>query len=234
MNTEKNVLSDVEDFQNHLGKLVEENQSKRVLVLEAHSDAEKNINGNQYNLLQGLGFQQLENQKSFEAREKELTQIGLKTSTIQILKKAKETYGKSILSYNRVVDICKEHNLYFASSKLFTGKMPIKNVKDLQEFDFDSFKSHYNCMEADGTTTIIKCRLSASPYTMVIAPATDFCLQNVFISNSREIIKLQDHSETVYGGATDDPIVLLPFKINGTGEIFFLVLTYWNNTNSIL
>lgn len=204
-------------------------------MLSSHEDSTQMVNVAQVNLLSGLGFNSLQNVEEFKTHTKKLEELGLTTEAINILKKVKSTYNKDIISYNNLCDLAEKHNLFFGDSNLFIGKMPMENVKELASFDFGKFKSHYSCVYTNGSS-VVEGSIAAVATTMVVAPLNEFKLKNVFISNSREVISLKGSKikNPLRKCPADDPIVLLPFKIGSIGEVFFVVLTYWKNSNSIL
>lgn len=235
MSTEKiQLLTDLDTYQEDLDKLFVEVSEKRQLVLQSHEDASQVISSDQNNFLQGIGFNNSENIKEFEENSKLLQKAGLTLESIDTLKKIKTKYNKSIIGYNNLCDLCLKHNLYFGESGLYVGKIPMENVKEMQAFPFSEFASHYNVVQGRPEESIIQGNICTSAKTLIVAPLNVFNLKNIFISSSRELIRFNGTEAKCKAPFALDPIVLLPFKISATKEIFFLIITHWDNSKSII
>lgn len=235
MNTEKTpLLDDLEEFQGNLEILFAQTAEKRQLVLQSHEDARQVITPDQNNFLQGIGFNNTENIKDFKENEAILQKAGVTLEVIDELKKIKTTYGKSIISYNTVCTLCEKYNLYFGDSSLYIGKIPMENIKEMQDFPFSRFASHYNTVYARTGESIVEGNIATSAHTMIVAPLNVFKLEDIFIANSRELISFKGVTAKCKAPFPMDPIVLLPFKVRATKEIYFLIITHWDNSKSII
>lgn len=235
MNTKtEQLLGDINSFQENLDKLFAKVSEKRQLTLQSHTDTAINLSSGQRNLLSNLGFSSTQNIKKYDENERILNQAGLEMETIDELKKIKEIYGKNIIGYNQLSRLCEVHNLYFGDSKFFTGQIPMKNVNELEEFPFSQFASHYTVLSARSQESIIDGSVATSAKVMIVAPLNLFNLTNVMISNSRELIDFRGMKSKCIFPCAEDPIVILPFKAKGTSEIFFLIITHWDNSKSII
>jgi hypothetical protein len=228
------LLGDISSFQENLDGMFAKVAEKRQLTLQSHEDAEKTITGKQSNILSGLGFNEAKNMKEYQNNQAALRKAGLAMETIDELKKIKDKYGKNIIGYNQLSDLCEKHNLYFGDSKYFTGQIPMKNIKEIEEFPFSEFASHYTTLAARQNETIIDGTTSTTAKAMIVAPLNLFKLNDVLISNSRELIDFKGIKSRCIFPCAEDPIVILPFKASGTKEIFFLIVTHWDNTTSII
>jgi hypothetical protein len=235
MTTEKERLSsDIDSMQEGFEKLFAASADKRQLVLQSHEDSDKAISEKQSDFLRGLGFNSLKNVQEFEERSKELQKVGITMETIDELKKIKDTYGKNIISYDNLCKLCEKYNLYFGDSSLFTDVMPMENVKELETFPFGKFSSHYTVCHSYHEESIVEGRVSTKAQAMIVAPLNLFKLENVFVSKSRELIPFSGVNSKCKSKGSDDPIVILPFKTRGVKEIFFLIITHWDNSKSII
>jgi len=228
------LLGDINSFQENLDVMFSNVSEKRQLVLQSHEDSETTISSKQENLLSNLGFSQTQNVREYEKNRAALHKAGLAMDTIDDLKKIKEEYGKNIIGYNQLVKLCEKHNLYFGDSKYFIGKIPMQNVKEMEEFPFSKFASHYNVISARHLESVVDATNSTTAKAMIVAPLNLFKLKNVFISNTRELIDFSGVNSKCIFPCAEDPIVILPFKTKGTNEIFFLIVTHWDNTKSII
>lgn len=236
MTTEKKALSDdLLEIQESFNTLFESSANKRTLVLQSHEDSNQCINPDQYNILQGLGLSNVANVKEFEDSQAHLKKLGLTLETIKELSEIKTKFGKNIISYNNLCSLCETHNLYFGDSKLFTGKIPPESIKDIQEFNFETFKSHYSVLESRPEESIVNCNMTHRAQVMIAAPSNMFKLKDVFISVSRELILFPPLKASFEKPSNaHSPIVLLPFKASATKEVFFIVITHWDNSKSII
>lgn len=235
MITEKMLLlDDLAVCQEGLDKLFSQVAEKRQLVLQSHEDSTRVISTSQNDFLQGIGFNNIENVKEYEENKKALQQAGLTLETIDVLKKIKNKYNKSIIGYNSLCELCLKHNLYFGDSGLYTGKVPMENIKEMQDFPFSEFASHYNVVQGRYEESIINGNISTSAKTMIVAPLNMFNLSDILIASSRELIRFNGIKAKCKAPFAQDPIVLLPFKVSATKEIFFLIVTHWDNTKSII
>jgi len=235
MSTEKTqLLGDLSDFQEDLDKLFAQTATNRQLVLQSHEDSMKTITNSQSDFLQGIGFNNIENMKQYEENKAILTKAGLTMETIDYLKKIKTKYNKDIIGYNNLCTLCEKHNLYFGNSVLYTGEIPMKNIKEMQDFPFAEFASHYNVVQGRNGQSIVEGNTITSAKTMIVAPLNVFKLKDIFVSSSRELIQFPGTVAKCKAPFAQDPIVLLPFKISATKEIFFVVVTHWDNSKSII
>jgi hypothetical protein len=228
------LLGDISSFQQNLDGLFNSVSEKRQLVLQSHTDAEQSISDKQSTLLTGLGFDQTKNIKEYHATRDQLHKAGLAMETIDELKKIKDTYGKNIIGYNQLSALCEKHNLYFGDSRFFTGQIPMKNVREIEEFPFDLFASHYTVLAARHLESIVDGTSSVKAKAMIVAPLNLFNLTDVLISRSRELIDFKGVKSKCIFPCAEDPIVIVPFKAKGTNEVFFLIVTHWDNTTSII
>lgn len=234
MNTEKKLLSeDLVKMHESVDDLFKKTSEEKQLALAPHES--EILTTEESNFLKGIGFFTTENVKEFEENKQHLESLGFTLEVINSLKRIKDKYNKPIISYNNVCDLCKKYNLYFGPSSLFTGKIPKENIQELKDFDFSTFCSQNMVPESREGMSILN-SIYTSNKTMIVAPLNLFVLKNVFISNSREIIKLEDHSVSAPKNCpSDDPIVLLPFKpIRNSDLLFFIVVTHWDNSKSII
>lgn len=233
MSTEKTLLSeDLGKMHESVEELFKKTSDQRQLALTSHEDRTKSLTVEETDFLRGIGFSTTENIKEFEANRQKLEKLGFTIDIINKLKKIKDKYNKPIISYNNVCDLCKKYDLYFGPSNLFTGRIPKENIEELKSFDFPTFCSQQLVPEARPGYSIIGTPYSGNK-TMIVAPLNMFKLENVFLANSREIIILDGNSVfSPISCPSDDPIVLLPFKINK--HLFFLVVTHWDNSKSII
>lgn len=241
MNTEKNpsekerMSEDIQKIQEGFEKIFSESSDKKQLMLASHENSEATINGSQKNFLIDIGFQNVQNIKEYDTRVKELEEAGVKMSTIEFLRKVKEKYKKDIISYNSLCDLCKKYNLYFGNSRLFIGEIPMENIQELQDFPKEEFKSHYYIIDSTRNgTSVVEANRAYTFQTMIVAPITSFKLQDVIIAASRELISFDGLSSKYKSPCGEDPIVLAPFKNAENGEIFFLVLTHWEHSKSLI
>jgi hypothetical protein len=235
MTTENPLSSDLEAIQAGLDEIFKTSSEKKVLALQSHEDSSKTISSRQKDFLSGLGFEKTVNIKTFEENCKVLEKEGLTMSTIKELKEIRDLYGKNIIGYNDLCKLSIKYNLYFGDSTLFKGNIPMDNIKEMEDFPFQKFASHYNVLYTRNKESIIEGNISTSAKTMIVAPLQLFDLKNVLISESRELIKFNGKTSTCKPyPVADDPIVLLPFKLRATQEIFFIVVTHWDNSHSII
>lgn len=235
MSTEKiQLLADLDGYQEGLDKLFSQVAEKRQLVLQSHEDANKVISPAQNSFLQGIGFSNAENIKEFEENSKILEKAGLTLETIDVLKKIKTKYNKNIIGYNNLCELCLKHNLYFGDSGLYTGEIPMENIKEMQNFPFSEFASHYNVVQGRYEESIINGNICTSAKTLIVAPLNVFNLKDIFVASSRELIRFSGTVAKCKAPFAQDPIVLLPFKISATKEIFFLIVTHWDSSKSII
>lgn len=230
----KHLSSDLAGMQENLEILFQESAVKQQLVLGSHEDAEKTISTKQHDLLQGLGFSSTGNIQQFQENKKVLEKAGLTLGTIKQLKEIKDKYNKYIISYSNMAVLCAKHNLYFGDATLFTGEMPMKNVKELELFPFSEFGSNYSVVYARNGESIVEGNVSSSCKAMIVAPLNLFKLNNVFIADSRELIQFSGIKSKCIYPVAEDPIVVLPFKASSTREIFFLIITHWDSSKSII
>jgi len=228
------LLDDISSYQDNLDGLFEKVAEKRQLVLQSHEDAERTISPKQHTILDNLGFNEAKNMKEYQQNQTNLYNAGLTMETINELKKIKDKYKKNIIGYNQLSNLCNKHNLYFGDSKFFIGQIPMKNIKEIEEFPFDEFASHYTTLTAGKFQSIVDGNVSPKSKAMIVAPLNLFNLNNVMISNSRELINFDGIKSKCIFPCAEDPIVILPFKSKGTNEIFFLIVTQWDSTNSII
>ena len=228
------LLGDVSSFQDSLDVMFKKVSDKRQLVLQSHEDSDKTISAKQSGILTGLGFIEAKNMKEYQANQQALKNAGLAMETIDELKKIKDTYGKNIIGYNQLTTLCEKHNLYFGDSRFFIGQIPMKNIKEIEEFPFDLFASHYTTLAARHLESIVDGTISTNAKAMIVAPLNLFRLKDVMISNSRELIDFKGINSKCIFPCAEDPIVILPFKATGTNEIFFLIVTHWDNTTSLI
>lgn len=236
MSTEKTALSDdILSIQESFENLFKESSEKKVLILESHEDAGKSINRTQYDVLQGLGLSNVTNIKEFEENEKTLQKLGLTMETINELAEIKKNFGKNIISYNNLCALCEKHDLYFGDSSLFTGNINPEGVKEIQAFPFSKFSSNYSVLECRAEESISNCNIGYKARTMVAAPSNMFKLKDVFIATSREVILFPPLKASFSKPSNaHTPIVLLPFKTKGLKEVFFIIITHWDNSKSII
>lgn len=234
MNTEKTPLSeDLLSMQESFEEMFKKSSENKHLILASHEETGKMITETQHDFLQGLGFNKVQNVEEFQTTKQELEKLGMTMETISQLEKIKRIFGKNIITYNNVCQLCEKYNLYFGSSSLFTGKIPMKNVKELEEFQFGTFSSHYCVVKGEENTSIVNGKQAMKAETMIVAPLNMFSLKGILITNSREIIKCSlSEVKPPKKECADDPIVLLPFRLNQ--QIYFIVVTHWDNSKSII
>lgn len=231
----KQLLSDdLGEMQEGLEVLFQESAQKRRLVLQSHEDASKTLSGKQFDLLKGLGFKAAGNVAEYEANKVKLAKAGLTMETIDQLKKIKDKYNKYIISYSNMCALCLKHNLYFGEASLFTGTMPMKNVEEIEAFPFSEFASHYSTIDPRYNESIVAGNTSSIAQAMIVAPLNLFKLENIFIAESRELIKFQGITSKCIYPVAEDPIVVLPFKTSAAKEIFFIIITHWDSSKSII
>lgn len=234
LSSKPTIQEELLGLDSRLNGVFKESADKKVLVLQSHEDSTNNINGTQKDFLEGLGFSSSKNVTHFMERRKTLEELGIKMETIDILSKIKETYGKTIITYSGLVALCQKYNLYFGCSSKFLGEIPMENVKEMQNFNFSTFTSHYTVLTQNNRESIIEMITSHRAKTMIVAPLNQFNLKDVIVSYSREIIPFDKQEVSPKNSEAQDPIVLLPFAVSGIREVFFLVLTHWDNSNSII
>ena len=211
-----------------------EDKFPKTLALISHEQAKDELSPERASFVSALGFVNTKNMKQYEAKQEKLAQLGVEKETITQLKEIKKTYGKNIISYKQLSNLCKKHKLYFGPSELFIGTIPDKNLTELEVFNFDKFKSHYNSLESVQDTGILSKQRCHTSKTMIVAPSNQFKLQNVFISLSNEIIRLEGNKGRCKNSDSSDPIVILPFSTNASKEVYFVILTAWNLEESLI
>lgn len=235
MTTANPLSNDLDTIQAGLDEIFKASSEKKVLALQSHEDGSKTISQKQKDFLSGLGFEKTVNIKTFEENCKVLEKEGLTMSTIKELKEIRELYGKNIIGYNDLCGLSIKYNLYFGDSTLFKGEIPMSNIREMEEFPFQKFASHYNVLYTRHKESIVEGNVSSSAKTMIVAPLQLFDLKDVLVSESRELIRFNGVTSSCKPfPVTDDPIILLPFKLRATKEIFFIVVTHWNNSQSII
>lgn len=232
---EKELMqNDIKLIQEGFDKIFSESSEKKQLMLASHEDSGSSINAQEKNILLSIGFENTKNVEEFDKKVKELEEAGVKMATIEFLKKIKAKYNKDIISYNNLCVLCEKYNLYFGSSKLFIGKIPMENVKELAQFPLEEFKSHYYIVESRQGQSVVDLNRAYTAQTMIVAPITSFKLKDVVITASRELIPYEGVTSKYKSPCGEDPIVLLPFKNEENGELFFLVLTHWDHSKSLI
>ena len=235
MTIKKQQLSDdLNAMQENLDVLFQASASKHQLILQSLEDSKQTISGKQFNLLKGLGFNSVDNITQYEQNVEVLTRAGMAMETVEQLKAIKNKYNKYIISYNNMSALCIKHNLYFGDAPLFIGTMPMKNVEEIENFPFSEFSSHYNALTARCNESIVSGNISTQSRAMIVAPLNLFKLKDVFIANSRELIQYSGINSRCIFPVAEDPIVVLPFKTTSTPEIFFLIITHWDSSKSII
>ncbi len=230
-NSDKAMLTEeISKIQENFDEIFKASAEKTQLALGSHEDSQTIMTTAQRDKIVGYGFSNLVNVQEYEEHQSALEAAGITMEVIKILKKMKETYGKDIISYKNVVDLCKKYNLYFGDSGLFIGKMPIENVKELAEFEFDKFRSYV--VTSNAGESIIEARGGYRMGTLIVAPINSFKLKDVYITPTREIIKLPGSMGKKTSPCGEDPIVLLPIKIED--ELFFVVVTHWDHSKSLI
>lgn len=229
MNTNQEVPINIsEDIQKELESLFpsKEVKEEELLALSSHEDSTKIITEEQKNRLSGLGFENVVNVKKFNEKKDKTLKLSAEIEILKEVESIKNAFSTKLISYNQLCNICNKYDLYFASSSLFKGEIPHKNVKELEAFNFEKLRSNYRVLNPDaneGITTMVD---AYKITTMIVAPINQFILENVLITRSREIVKFPTHNEKLKNSCNTDPIVLVPIKIHN--EIFFVVVTYWN------
>lgn len=228
------LASDIADIQAGFDEIFKKSSETTQLALGSHEDSKKILTVQQRDKLVGLGFTNLANVEEFEENSRILEEAGATIEVVNGLKKIKTTYEKDIISYTNLVNLCKKYNLYFGDSSLFTGKMPEDNVKELNSFDFGKFYSQNKVISPYAGRSIVESYGSSGCKTMIVAPINTFKLQDVYIAPTREIIKMEGVNGKLKSPCGEDPIVLLPFLLGGSKEVFFLVVTHWEHSKSLI
>lgn len=234
MNTESvRISNDIDSYHAQFDKMFEDMNCKKQLALQSHEDSNTHLSVEESDVLSGFGFNSVQNMVEFKNNRYELEEVGKKITTVETLKKITEVYGKKIISYNQLCDLCSKYNLFFGDATLFKGRIPKASLIELQEFPAGDFSARYNVLKTVEKRSIVGGEKSNSCRAMIVAPLDMFNLNGILLTEYREIIKFPGIKNKCKGSSVDDPIVLIPFKINAINEIFFLIITKWDNSNTL-
>lgn len=151
-------------------------------------------------------------------------------------------FHKFIL-YSQVINICEKYNLFLAPVEMYKGDIPSKNIEELKNFDFKTYKSSGCVPNIDGNEPICAQALQINKYNTeyikmyICAPRAEFIVGKNTLCIGKELYN--DHNASEHSlkhpfkfkaqlkPAPKDPIVLIPVQAFELGQIGFIVNTKW-------
>jgi hypothetical protein len=239
MDTIQYIHDYVDNAVNRLKIVADEYQknAEDILLSELDNDKDKD-----YTLtMKKLGFQNISLVKNYDKEKESNFRLSQKKSLL--LSQAKNisndvsTY-KSIypfhkfIYYSQLIPICEKYNLVLGPVNQYIGNIPIKNVKEISEFDYSKCnkKLRFNDNEPIFNQSKYSINFNNNNNNLYIcAPKKQFNpgLSQIGIeifNDEYSNVKLKDY---IAKKKNEDPIVLLPVMVEMLGQIGFIVISKW-------
>lgn len=145
-------------------------------------------------------------------------------------------FHKFIL-YSQVIRICEDYNLYLGPVSFYKGDIPKKNINEIKNFPFDTYKSsgfnrrlRFESHEPICNQRVEKEHFSNEISLYICAPLNEFNRKKTNIIG-KEIyenkLDLNPLRIEIPKKMPKDPIVLLPVRTKGLNDPGFIVITKW-------
>jgi hypothetical protein len=218
----------VDALQKKNEELKSETTTQLALCQEAGKDYDK---ATHVFLEQTLGMYKSKTVEDLNSKAKAIDTLSIKLETANEFQKIKETFGKDVIGYKGLVELCNKYNLYFGPTPLFKGNMTLEAIEEAKAFDFVKARSHLSTLHAELGKSVLKWERSSGSDLIIVAPIEMFELHSehkVIISNN-EIIPCNT-KYSLYSKKkckVGDPVLLMPFSSKGNKKIYFIILTNW-------
>lgn len=145
-------------------------------------------------------------------------------------------FHKFIL-YSQVIQICEDYNLYLGPVSFYKGNIPQKNIDEIKNFPFDTYRSgdFDRWLRLVPHEPICNQRMEKEHFSngislYICAPLNEFNRKNTNITG-KEIYEnkfdLNPLRLEIPKKMPKDPIVLLPVRVKGLNDPGFIVITKW-------
>lgn len=170
--------------------------------------------------------------KELQVKKEAIEKVGINREVMETFNKIKQNFGdKVILDYPGLLELCKNHNLFFGPTQYFSGNITPEAAKQAKDFNFGKANTILKLGTMyDGEPVINWCYgRSLSRYDLIImAPISMFKLDGKVLIVNREIIPNPKGTSHKVGKdcPNNDPVLLLPFEAEDK-NVYFIVITNW-------
>lgn len=189
------------------------------------------------NSMQRLRSLGLDNSQTYKKFENEYSskegQLSLNKLAEELLAIETKFPQYRLIGFNKTIEICEKYNLFTSLLSNYTGVVPNKNLKEIEEHKKAVENksvcagSYYNSQSLFESLLNGAAISASSPTYFIAAPKKDF--KKDLTQVGRMLINVERSKFDIKFGldlSAPDPVVLCPVKISG-GSIVFQIVTAW-------